>query len=108
MGVEALRIELREHGIRVLAVCPGPVHTEFGLVARRDERLPGMPSRECFYVQRERVVAEPLAALDRNRARVFPGFWIAAAAVALSALPVFLPRLALARRPRRVHAKHLR
>ena len=32
---EALRIELREDGIRVLAVCPGPVHTEFGQVASR-------------------------------------------------------------------------
>jgi len=99
---EALRIELKEHGIRVLAVCPGPVHTEFGLVARRDETLPGMPSQKCFYVPREQVVAESLVALERNRARVFPGLRIAAAAVVLSALPVFLLRLALARRPRRV------
>jgi len=99
---EALRIELKDHGIRVLAVCPGPVHTEFGLVARRDERLPGMPSRECFYVPRGQVVAESLVALDRNRARVFPGLRIAAAAVVLSALPIFVLRLALKRRPRRV------
>ena len=37
---EALRIELRGHGIPVLAVCPGPVHTGFGEVARRDEHRP--------------------------------------------------------------------
>ncbi len=98
---EALRIELKDHGIRVLAVCPGPVHTEFGLVARRDEKLPGMPSREWFYVPREQVVAESLVALQHDHARVFPGLKIAAAAVVLSALPVFLLRLALARRPRR-------
>lgn len=30
---EALRLELREHGIRVLAVCPGPVSTGFGKAA---------------------------------------------------------------------------
>lgn len=99
---EALRIELREHGIPVLAVCPGPVHTEFGLVARRDERLPGMPAREWFYVPKEQVVAESLAALDRKRARVFPGLKTAAAALVLSALPLVLLRLALSRRPRRV------
>lgn len=32
---EALRLELKEHGIRVLAVCPGPVSTGFGKAARR-------------------------------------------------------------------------
>jgi hypothetical protein len=48
------------------------------------------------------VVAESLVALDRNRARVFPGLKIAAAAVMLSALPICLLRLALARRPRRL------
>lgn len=99
---EALRIELKDHRIRVLAVCPGPVKTEFGQVARRDEKLPGMPSQKCFYVPREQVVAESLVALERNRPRVFPGLKIAAAAVVLSALPIFLLRLALARRPRRV------
>jgi hypothetical protein len=99
---EALRIELREHGIPVLAVCPGPVRTEFGLVARRDENLPGMPAREWFYVPKEQVVAESLAALDRKRARVFPGLKTAAAALVLSALPLVLLRLALSRRPRRV------
>ena len=36
---EALRLEVETHGIRVLALCPGPVPTEFGDVARR----PGWP-----------------------------------------------------------------
>src|SRR5207237_10633961 len=31
---EALRAELREAGINVIALCPGPVHTEFGEVAK--------------------------------------------------------------------------
>jgi short-subunit dehydrogenase len=99
---EALRIELREHGVEVLAVCPGPVHTEFGLVARRGENGPGMPGREWFYVPKGQVVTESLAALDHKRARVYPGLKIAAAALVLSALPICLLRLALARRPRRL------
>jgi short-subunit dehydrogenase len=99
---EALRIELRERGIRVLAVCPGPVHTEFGQVARRDETMPGMPSRECFYVPRGQVVAESLVALAQDRARVYPGLKIAAAAIVISAIPIALLRLVMSRRPRRM------
>lgn len=99
---EALRIETREHGIRVLAVCPGPVKTEFGDVARRDDGLPGIPSRNFFYVSKEQVVADSLTALEQDRARVYPGLKIAAAALLLSALPICLLRLALSRRPRRM------
>jgi short-subunit dehydrogenase len=98
---EALRIELREHGIRVLAVCPGPVRTEFGKVARRNENHPGIPGRAWFYVPREQVVAESLAALDRDRARVFPALKTAAAALVISAMPLVLLRLVMARRPRK-------
>jgi short-subunit dehydrogenase len=98
---EALRIELRQHGIPVLAVCPGPVHTGFGEVARRDEHLPGMPARECFYVPREQVVAESLVALESNRARVYPGLKTAAAALVISVIPIVLLRVALGFRPRR-------
>lgn len=98
---EALRIELREHRIPVLAVCPGPVRTEFGAVARRDESVPGMPSRKAFYVPKEQVVAESLAALDRNAARVYPGLRTAAAALVLCALPLVVLRFAMGFRPRR-------
>jgi hypothetical protein len=98
---EALRIELREHHIPVLAVCPGPVHTEFGEVSRRSEGSQGMPARECFYVPREQVVRESLQALDRKAARVYPGLKIAAAALVLTAMPIVLLRFALGFRPRR-------
>lgn len=98
---EALRIELGDHGITVLAVCPGPVHTEFGQVARRDEFSPGMPARKWFYVPKKQVVAESLLALERRRARVFPGLKTTAAALVLSVLPLVLLRLALDRRPRK-------
>jgi short-subunit dehydrogenase len=98
---EALRIELREHGIPVLAVCPGPVHTGFGEVARRDETLPGIPGRDWFYVPKERVVADSLAALGCGRARVYPGLKTAAAALVISALPLILLRLVMGSRPRK-------
>lgn len=98
---EALRIELREHDIPVLAVCPGPVRTEFGNVARRDENSRGMPSNEAFYVPKEQVVSESLAALDRDAARVYPGFKTAVAALVLCALPIVVLRFAMGFRPRR-------
>lgn len=98
---EALRIELLEHRIPVLAVCPGPVKTGFGEIARRDENSPGMPARKSFYVPKQRVVAESLAALDRKAARVYPGLRTAAAALVLSALPLVALRFALGFRPRR-------
>ena len=98
---EALRIELKEFGIPVLAVCPGPVHTGFGAVAGRDGKVSDSQYRECFYVPSGRVVAESLRALDGNRARVYPGLRTAAAALVISALPIVLLRLAMGLRPRR-------
>lgn len=98
---EALRIELREHAIPVLAVCPGPVRTEFGNVARRGGNSQGMPSHPAFYVPKEQVVSESLAALDRDCARVYPGFKTAVAALVLCALPIVVLRFAMGFRPRR-------
>jgi short-subunit dehydrogenase len=96
---EALRIELKEHGIPVLAVCPGPVRTEFGGVARRNPEKD--PAIGAFYVPKERVVADALAALDRNRARVYPGLKIAVAAAVIAALPLCAIRLVMGFRPRK-------
>ncbi len=98
---EALRIEVKEHGITVLAVCPGPVHTEFGQTARQGGGDSDMPGREWFYVGKGQVVAESLAALDRGHARVYPGWQVAAAAFLISSIPLALLRLILATRPRR-------
>lgn len=97
---EALRLEVRGHGIRVSALCPGPVHTEFGEVAGRAPGT-GFGAREWFYVSAKQVVAEGLAALDADRPRAFPGLKIAAAAVVVSLLPLAAIRLIMATRPRR-------
>jgi short-subunit dehydrogenase len=98
---EALRLELCSHGIAVLAVCPGPVRTEFGNVARRDENSQGMPAHKLFYVPKKQVVAESLEALDRNSPRVYPGIKTAIAALVLCALPMVVLRFALGFRPRK-------
>lgn len=98
---EALRIELKDHHIRVLAVCPGPVKTEFGKVSRRSPDGPGMPTSRSAYVPKEQVVSEALGALDRNAARVYPGLKIAAAALLISAMPMVVLRFAMGFRPRR-------
>ena len=80
---EALRLELREHGIRVMAVCPGP-------------------GRNAFDTSVETVVKDSLRALARGRARVFPGMKIRLAAMLLAAAPLGLIRLFMGRRPRKV------
>jgi short-subunit dehydrogenase len=98
---EALRIELKGRSVDVLAVCPGPVHTDFGFVARRGENEPGMPGREGFYVSKQQVVSDSLTALGRKRARVYPGRKIAIAALLLSLMPLCLIRAAMSNRPRR-------
>ncbi len=100
---EALRLELHELGIPVVAVCPGPVHTEFGAVARRSGFTGNMtPGRGFFDSTAERVVTDALRGLRRNRARVYPSLKIRQAALLLRLLPLPLLRIVLRRRPRRV------
>ena len=97
---EALRIELKEHGIPVLAVCPGPVKTEFGIVSRRtpDQEFSTNPA---FYVSKSQVVAESIRALDAKCARVYPGLKIAIAAAVITTLPICAIRFVMGFRPRR-------
>ena len=100
---EALRLELRAHGIRVLAVCPGPVHTEFGSVAQRPGHDRGdMPLKQWFYTPAEVVVSSALRALRKGRARCYPSFKIWLSACLLHLLPLWAHRLVLSARPRRV------
>jgi short-subunit dehydrogenase len=65
---EALNEELRGTGVRVLAVNPGPVPTEWQGVAGHDDVgvVPGE-------IEADQVVSESLAAYDRGRRSVVPG-----------------------------------
>ncbi|MFE6763191.1 SDR family NAD(P)-dependent oxidoreductase [Streptomyces sp. NPDC057689] len=65
----SLRQECRGRGVRVLTLCPGPVDTPFfEAIGTRDAAVNGSMSAP------EPVVRAALAALDRDRAYVTPGF----------------------------------
>lgn len=100
---EALRLELRQAGVPVLAVCPGPVHTEFGEVARRNGCSNGYSSfKKWFYTSVDTVVDGSLAALARGCARYYPSFKIRLAGALVRNLPLWVLRAVMGRRPRRV------
>jgi short-subunit dehydrogenase len=64
---EALRAELRGTGVRVLAVCPGPVATEF-------QETAGVGGIKLVgKIPVERVVKQSLQAYDRDGGTVVPG-----------------------------------
>ena len=70
---EALRAELRESGVSVCALCPGPVVTEFQQVAKRGGARPDI-GPTFLVVKVEQVVRDALAALEADRPLVVPGF----------------------------------
>ena len=90
---EALHRELKPRGVRVTALCPGPVATEFQARAGiQDKRMPWP-----LEVSAERVAEEGYRGLMQGRRLVVPGL----ANKIVSVVPRFLPRslvLALADR----------
>jgi uncharacterized protein len=67
---DALHTELRGSGVRVLAVNPGPVPTEF---QERAGYEPGRVGVVPGHISAEEVVREALAAYDRGRRSLIPG-----------------------------------
>ena len=67
----SLALEVKDHGVRVVAVCPGYVHTDLHRRAGLDHltrRVPGW-----MWLQPEDVVNSTTRALDRGRTVVVPG-----------------------------------
>jgi short-subunit dehydrogenase len=84
----ALADEVRKDGIRVLAVCPGPVRTEFGSVANIDDsRFP-----RFTLVSPERVVDSSLRALRRGSRICIPGFAMWTTVQLMARLPTSFSR----------------
>lgn len=65
---EALHEELRSHGIKVSALCPGPTATEFGEVAGFGTSIPSFAM-----AQAAPVVRAGLKGLEQNHAVIVPG-----------------------------------
>ncbi len=68
---QSLAAENRAAGVRVLAVCPGYVHTEFHAVLGVEERMQRLPG--LFWMDAADLAARVLAALDGQRAVLVPG-----------------------------------
>jgi uncharacterized protein len=81
---EALNAELRGTGVSVTALCPGPVETEFQMLARRPDGNPDS-APEFVYVSVEKVVRDAIAAVEAHRPLIIPGF--------IMKLGIFLTRL---------------
>lgn len=85
----ALAAEVRDRGVSVTCVCPGPVDTEFGEVAgfrMRTHRLVTLTADEC--------AAFSLRAMDAGQALAVPHLLMKAAAVLSRVLPRALsPRI---------------
>ena len=92
---EALRAELRGSGVSVTALCPGPVDTEFGEVADRSHSGAGLNAPEFLKIPAARVVYEALLGVERDRARVIPGWVVFLGMSLLFFLPFALIRFGL-------------
>jgi short-subunit dehydrogenase len=97
---EALRAELRGTGVSVLALCPGPVDTEFFPLAERPGTEEVMAAPAILKVSAEKVVRNGLSALEKDRARIIPGWLICSVMTAAALTPMFIKRYFLNRRGR--------
>lgn len=78
---DALGYELRRQGIKVLAVCPGPVETEFFHVAQKSEFMKDKvgeaePFNRSLAATAREVVAKSLNDLEKGRRHSVYGFMI--------------------------------
>lgn len=100
---EAVRLEVRKAGVPVVAVCPGPVHTGFGDVARRQGCTNGYsPFKKWVYTRIPTVVEGALEALAKNTPRYYPSRRIRLAGWLLRNMPLWMLRLVMGCRPRKV------
>ena len=90
---EALRAELRDTGIQLTTVCPGPVDTEFGIVAERADKALHSPPPAILKIPAAQVAKEALLAASHDRARVLPGLLNCLMITVACALPMFIIRL---------------
>ena len=90
---EAVRVELHGSGISVLALCPGPVETEFGQVASRSNSRRRFAPPAFLCMSKEKVVHETLDALSRGHGRLIPGFMVRLGILLTESTPRWILRL---------------
>ena len=91
---QSLDAEYRSAGLKVTAVCPGFVRTEFAAVAGVDHIMAAEP--RFFWLSAEQVVRAALRANARGRVVVIPGWHNRLAAALLRGLPEPLVRSIIA------------
>jgi short-subunit dehydrogenase len=92
---EALRAELRGTGVSVTILCPGPVDTEFGQVASQGRPGPDFDTPEFLKVPVEQVVHQALMGVERDRARIIPGWAVYLGLGLIALIPFALLRFGL-------------
>ena len=90
---EALRVELHGSGVRVIALCPGPVVTEFGQVASRSNSRRKFAPPAFLCVSKTDVVRDTLAALARGQGRIIPGLMVRFPMLLAESTPRWILRL---------------
>lgn len=90
---EALRVEVRGSGVKVLALCPGPVETEFGRVASRANSRRQFAPPQFLCVHKSDVVRDTLCALARGRGRFIPGLLVRLPMLLAESTPRWVLRL---------------
>ncbi|MGX5217900.1 SDR family NAD(P)-dependent oxidoreductase [Pseudomonas segetis] len=100
---EALREELKEHGVAVSVLCPGPTRSAFFRKAALDDRR--LASSKLM-MSAEEVALATVRALDKNRAIIIPGWRNRLLAFSPKLAPRWLVRKISARINRRFLAHH--
>jgi len=90
---EALRVELHGSGVRVLALCPGPVETEFGQVASRENSKRKFAPPAFLCVNKTDVVRDTLTALAQGQGRFIPGLMVRFPMLLAESTPRWILRL---------------
>jgi short-subunit dehydrogenase len=89
---EALRGEVRQAGVVVSALCPGPVTTEFSAVAQRPSGKQERASPGFMHVPVEDVARAGLRAIERGKPIAVPGFVMKVAMLLVRLTPMAILR----------------